>query len=92
MVNELGDVCCGAVVAGKHVLGVARVAAAPGFVVEFVDAAGAVVALVEGNGYEAFGGGLAGVVGGDDLVGKGRHGLGSLETRMEKPETGDLLG
>ena len=43
-----------AVVAVEHVLHVSWVAAAPRLVGEGVDAAAAVVALVEGDGYETF--------------------------------------
>lgn len=63
-------------VAAEHVLGVARVALAPGFVVEGVDEAGAVVALVEGGGDEAvgFARGVC-VPGADYLAADGRHGF-----------------
>lgn len=95
MVKELGGVCGGAVDAAEHVLGVARVALAPGFVVEGVDEAGAVVTLVEGDGDEAgwvFHGGVvldAGVPGGYYGGGDGGHLFGGLEAWVEEPEAGD---
>jgi len=47
------DIVSGAIVAAKHVLGMARIALAPGLVVQLVDLARAVIALVEGDGDEA---------------------------------------
>lgn len=92
VVDELGAVGRGAVVAAEHVLGVARVALAPGFVVEGVDQAGAVVALVKGRGYQAYVLWLAGIPGGDDLGCHGRHGLFGLEARVQQPQTGHRCG
>lgn len=77
--------------ASKHVLGVARVALLPRLVVQLVDEAASVVALVEGDGDESRGclAGAAvaeaGVPGGYHGGGYGCHLLGGLETRVEKP-------
>lgn len=84
MVEQLRDIGGSAVVAGEHVLGVTGVSRAPGLVVQFVDDAGAMVALVEGDGDKAWGRGAScGVVGGDDLGCEGRHGVGVLETGVQ---------
>lgn len=78
-------------VAAEHVLGVARVFLAPGAVVDGVDLAGAVVALVEGDGDEAFWVFAcftvcdAFVPGRDDLAGYGCHGIFCLEAWVEEP-------
>ncbi|KFY73088.1 hypothetical protein V498_10058 [Pseudogymnoascus sp. VKM F-4517 (FW-2822)] len=50
VINQERHIDRGAVVRREHVLGVARVAVAPGVVGEGGDEAGAVVALVEGEG------------------------------------------
>lgn len=54
VVDQQRGVDGSAVVDAEHIHGVALVTLAPGFVGEFVDAAAAVVALIEGYGYEAF--------------------------------------
>ena len=89
VVDELRAVCSSTMEAAEHILCVARVTLAPGFVVEFVDEAGAVVALVEGRGYQARVLGLAGVPRGYDLGRHGRHGFFGLQARVEQPEAGD---
>lgn len=55
VVHQVCGVGCGAVIAAEHVLRVSRVAVSPGAVVQVVDLAGAVVALVECDGDEALG-------------------------------------
>ena len=47
------------------------------------------VALVKGRGDQAYGLGLLGVPGRDELGSDGRHCLFCLQARVEKPQTGD---
>ena len=102
VVEELAGVDGGAVVDAEHVGSVARVGllgGAPGFVGQRGDLAGAVVALVEGDGYQAsFGdagvviGSGVGVPGGDDVGGERGHGGLGCEAGVEEPEAGEFGG
>lgn len=82
-----------AVIAAEHVLCVLVVAAAPGFVCDCGDEAGAVVALVEAYCDEAFAlGGWSEVVAVDELGCEGCHAFLGLETGVQHPEAGYFVG
>lgn len=91
VVDELRGVGSGAVVAAKHILGMSLVSFPPGLVVKFIDFAGAMIALVERSGYEAFGvlacAALlyALVPFCDDTVGNWLHGFFRLQARVQEP-------
>lgn len=88
VVKQLGEVDSGAMIAREHILGVTRVAGSPCLIMQRIDEAGAVIALVECNGNEARGGtdscgSAGGVVAGDDVRGQGRHGAGIFQARVQ---------
>jgi hypothetical protein len=91
VVHEMRGIGCGAVVAGEHVLCMARIALSPCFVVELVDFSATVVSLVERYGDQAlrmlscFTILYARIPCGHDLTGDGCHCLFGLEARVEKP-------
>lgn len=68
------------------------VAMLPGLVAEWISNAGAVIALVEGDGDDAWwggGGGVAGIPGEDYVASDWLHARLSGEAWVEEPEAGD---